>query len=218
MGPPGDKQLTQQGPTELSREGIHTSPDLCRSGVTGNEQVETTPASPASLPRLRLRGRAPLSGHPVMGGGAQGGCVQRPYPGPQVPGRGQGLVTSLADSTPGSWAAWTPSSRLPPGPYLLSIPGLLSHSLICCQPPFLGGQFHRWQQRYCSWNTMNDGGSASGKTEDHQPLSRWSQTFWTCLLEKDGFLPDHLKFTTANPGSRCNLRHRLCNQKRLFVN
>ena len=145
MGPPGDKQLTQQGPTELSNEGIHTSLGLCRSGVTGNEWVETTPASPASLPRLPLRGRSPLSGHSIMGGGAQGGHVQRPYPGPQVPGRGQGLVTSLSDSTPGSWAAWTPSSRLPPSPHPLVV-SLVSFPILSfvAKSPFLSGQFHGW--------------------------------------------------------------------------
>ena len=70
--------------------------------------------------------------------------MQRLYPGPRVPGGRAGVVTSLSDSTPGSWAAWAPSSRLPPGPYLLLV-SVVSFPILSfvAKSPLLGGQFGR---------------------------------------------------------------------------
>ena len=104
--------------------------------MTGNEWIETMAAFPGSPPRLPLRGRTP-SPPPAMDTpsweGEQGGHELRSYPGPQVPGGGQGLSPPSPSPPQGLGQPGPHRHGCPRSPSSLSISGLPSHSLICCQ-------------------------------------------------------------------------------------
>ena len=117
-----------------------------------------------------------------MGGGEQGGHVRRQYPGPQVPGGGQGLSPPSLTPPQGLGQPGPQRHGCPRSPSSLSIPGLLSHSLICCQVSI--SRWPVWQivaaavyrvarsqtrlkrlssssSSSCYWNKTNNGGNAS---------------------------------------------------------